>query len=357
MVTTYLVTGGAGFIGSALVRHLVLTRDADVVTVDKLTYAGSLAALASVAGHPRHRFVVADVADGPGVFALLAETQPDVIFHLAAESHVDRSITRPADFIHTNLVGTATLLQAVLSYWESLEAGRAQRFRLVHASTDEVFGSLGPVGAFTEASPYRPSSPYSASKAGADHLVRAWHRTWGLPALLLHASNCYGPFQHPEKLIPTVITRALAGLPIPVYGTGENIRDWLHVDDQVQALVRAAEGGRPGESYLVGARNERRNIDLVREICGVLDHLHPDPAGPYARLAHFVGDRPGHDFRYAVDPSRAERELGWRASVLWSAGLRATVEWYLANATWVGEMLASSADDVTGQPPWDDISN
>jgi len=338
-----LVTGGAGFIGSALVRQLIGETELQVVNLDKLTYAGNLESLGEARDHARHRFVQADICDATAVRRVLAETRPRTMFHLAAESHVDRSIDSPADFVQTNLVGTFTLLREALRYWQELPPAEAASFRLLHVSTDEVFGSLGPKGAFTEETPYDPSSPYSASKAGSDHLVRAWCRTYGLPVLITNCSNNYGPYQFPEKLIPLMIQHALEGKPLPVYGRGENVRDWLHVEDHVRALQLVAESGRVGETYNVGGGNERRNIDVVRQICALVDELGPPcPAEPRESLIQFVTDRPGHDQRYAIDGSKLHRELGWRPLGSFDAGLERTVRWYLDNQSWV-ERVRSGA--------------
>ena len=306
----FLVTGGAGFIGSALVQHAVAA-DHDVLVVDKLTYAGNLDSLAPVKDHPRFRFVRADIADAEAMTAALADFQPDVILHLAAESHVDRSIDGPAAFIETNVVGTFVLLQQALGYWRALPKVKADGFRFHHVSTDEVFGSLGTHGHFSEDSPYRPNSPYSASKAASDHLVRAWHHTYGLPVLISNCSNNFGPRHFPEKLIPLIILNALEGKPLPVYGEGENVRDWLYVEDHARALLLIAERGRVGESYNVGANCERPNIAVVRAICTLMDELAPDAIGPRERLITFVADRPGHDLRYAMDARKIRAELGW----------------------------------------------
>ncbi len=339
-MATLLVTGGAGFVGSALVRKLVRDTDHTVVNVDKLTYAGGLESLAGVDASPRYRFERADVADAARVRAIFGRHRPDAVVHLAAESHVDRSIDGPAAFVRTNVVGTFTLLDESLRYWRDALGGGA--FRFVHASTDEVFGSLGPEGRFAEGSPYAPNSPYAATKAAADHLVRAWHRTYGLPALTTNCSNNYGPYQFPEKLVPLVIARALAGRSLPVYGAGDQVRDWLYVDDHADALIAALERGRPGETYNVGGGAERRNVDVVRALCALLDELAPDPAGPYARLIEFVPDRPGHDARYAVDASKAARELGWSPRETFAGGLRRTVAWYLAHRGWWERALAGA---------------
>ncbi len=326
-----LVTGGAGFIGSAVVR-LAVARGHHVVNLDALTYAACLDSLAEVAGNPRYVFEHADIRDRAALDRILATHAPDAVMHLAAESHVDRSIDGPAVFIDTNMRGTGILLEAVRAYWAA--RGRPAGFRFHHVSTDEVYGSLGPQDPpFTEDTPYAPRSPYAASKAGSDHLVRAWGATYGLPVVLSNCSNNYGPFQFPEKLIPVVILNALAGRAIPVYGAGGNVRDWLHVEDHAEALMLVLERGRAGRSYNIGGEAEARNIDLVRRICAILDRLRPGGA-PHARLIEFVPDRPGHDVRYAIDPARIRAELGWRPSVTLDAGLERTLGWYLANENW-----------------------
>ncbi len=325
-----LVTGGAGFIGSAVVR-LAVARGHQVVNLDALTYAACLDNVASVAGSELYRFEQADIRDRAAVDRVFAAHCPDAVMHLAAESHVDRSIDGPADFIETNITGTFNMLEAARAYWQ--RAGRPAAFRFHHISTDEVFGSLGPEGQFTETTPYDPRSPYSASKAASDHLVRAWHETYGLPVVLSNCSNNYGPFHFPEKLIPVVILNALAGKPIPVYGQGLNVRDWLYVEDHADALLLVVEKGAVGRSYNIGGENERRNIDLVRTICAILDEKRPKP-GSYADQISFVPDRPGHDARYAIDPSRIRQELGWRPSVTVEQGLERTVQWYLDNEAW-----------------------
>lgn len=331
----YLVTGGAGFIGSAVVRRLIETTPHTVLVVDKLTYAGNLDSLAPVAANPRYAFVQADIVDLAAMRRIIGQYAPDVVMHLAAESHVDRSIDGPAAFIQTNLVGTFSLLQASLEYWRCLPDARRRGFRFQHISTDEVFGSLGAEGLFREDTPYQPNSPYSASKAGSDHLVRAWHHTYGLPVVMTNCSNNYGPYHFPEKLIPLVIINALHGEPVPVYGTGANIRDWLYVEDHAEALLAVSERGRTGESYNIGGRCERTNLDVVRMICALLDELAPDPAiGAREKLITFVADRPGHDARYAIDAAKIERDLGWRPRHAFADGLRATVTWYLANRDW-----------------------
>lgn len=328
-----IVTGGAGFIGSALVRLLVLERGYDVLTIDALTYAGCEASLRAVAGQPNHRFLRADIRDGRAMAQAIATFRPDRIIHLAAESHVDRSITGSADFIQTNVVGTFVLLEAARAYWQDLDAAARSAFRFLHVSTDEVYGSLGETGLFTETTPYDPSSPYSASKAASDHLAKAWQRTYGLPVVVSNCSNNYGPYHFPEKLIPLTILNALEGRPLPVYGQGENVRDWLYVEDHARALDRIVAQGRVGETYNVGGRNERRNIDVVRRICAVLDRLVPAPA-PREALITFVADRPGHDARYAIDATRLETELGWRARETFDSGIEKTVQWYCDNAWW-----------------------
>lgn len=335
-----LVTGGCGFIGSALVRHLVRNTDWTVVNVDCLTYAGHLESLEEVATHPRHLLIQKHIADREAMDAAFAEYQPAAVMHLAAESHVDRSLIGPAEFINTNIVGTYTLLEAARTHYGKLAASDKAKFRFLHVSTDEVFGALGATGQFTEETRYDPHSPYSASKASADHLARAWNHSYGLPVLVTNCSNNYGPFQFPEKLIPVVIRKALAEEPIPVYARGENVRDWLHVQDHVSALLRVLETGVIGETYAIGGRAEVRNIDLVHVICKVLDELRPRPqGGTHADLITFVSDRPGHDFRYAIDCSKIERELGWKQSVTFEQGMRATVEWYLGNQAWVNAVL------------------
>lgn len=342
-----LVTGGAGFIGSALVRQLMANPDHVVTTVDKLTYASNLDALATVLDRPNHRFERLDITDAAAMRRVFAEARPQVVYHLAAESHVDRSIEAPRAFIDTNIVGTFTLLSEALRYWRDLPEAEQVKFRFLHVSTDEVFGSLGAEGFFTEDTPYDPSSPYSASKAAADHLVRAWHRTYGLPTLITNCSNNYGPYQFPEKLIPHLTVKALTGRPLPVYGAGENVRDWLFVDDHATALQAVAERGRIGETYVVSGQGERRNIDLVRDLCAILDAERPrDNGRPYADLITFVQDRPGHDFRYAIDATRIQRELGWQPTRTLSEGLRETVCWYLANEDWWRRILSGA-----GQAP------
>lgn len=333
-----LVTGGAGFIGSAVVRHIIAQTSDSVVVVDKLTYAGNLASLAPVAQSDRYAFERADIGDRAAMDRILAQYQPDAIMHLAAESHVDRSIDGPAAFIQTNIVGTYTLLEAARAYWITLPATRRAAFRFHHISTDEVYGDLqGPQDLFREDTPYAPSSPYSASKASSDHLVRAWLRTYGLPVLVTNCSNNYGPYHFPEKLIPLTIINALAGKPLPVYGNGLQVRDWLYVEDHARALYRVVTAGKVGESYNIGGHNERRNIDVVTTLCALLQEMVPQtPAGVarYADLITYVTDRPGHDLRYAIDASKIERELGWRPEETFESGIRKTVAWYLANVPW-----------------------
>lgn len=330
-----LLTGGAGFIGSAVVRQLIRDTEHEVVNVDKLTYAGNLASLAEARNHPRHRFEQVDICDEAEVARVFAEHRPDAVMHLAAESHVDRSIDGPGTFIQTNVVGTFTLLHAARAYWADLDVDARAAFRFHHVSTDEVYGSLGPTGLFTETTPYDPRSPYSASKAASDHLARAWHETYGLPTLVTNCSNNYGPYHFPEKLIPLVILNARAGKPLPIYGQGDNVRDWLFVDDHARALRLVLERGTPGETYNIGGHNERTNLEVVHAICALLDELLPDsPHRPHEGLITFVADRPGHDRRYAIDAGKIGRELGWSPRETFETGLRKTVEWYLANDAW-----------------------
>jgi dTDP-glucose 4,6-dehydratase len=328
-----IVTGGAGFIGSALVRHMVLDKGYEVLNVDGLTYAGNLASLRDVEGKRNYRFLHANICDRGAMERAVAEFRPDRIMHLAAESHVDRSITGAADFIETNVIGTFTLLEMARDYWSRLDGAAKDAFRFLHVSTDEVYGSLADDGLFTEETPYDPSSPYSASKASSDHLAKAWQRTYGLPVVVSNCSNNYGPYHFPEKLIPLTILNALAGERLPVYGKGENIRDWLYVEDHARALDLIAERGRVGETYNVGGRNERRNIDVVRRICAVLDELAPANRRR-EELIEFVTDRPGHDARYAIDASKLENELGWRAQENFDTGIAKTVQWYLDSDWW-----------------------
>jgi len=330
-----LLTGGCGFIGSAVVRHVIRATGHSVVNVDKMTYAASEEAVEEARGHPRHVLVRADIADAAAMRDAFASHQPDAVMHLAAETHVDRSIDGAGPFVHSNVVGTYTLLDATREYWAGLPAERRAAFRFHHISTDEVFGALGAADPpFTETTPYDPRSPYAASKAASDHLVRAWHHTYGLPTMVSNTVNNYGPWQFPEKLIPLVALNALEGRPLPVYGDGSQRRDWLYVEDHAEALVRVLERGRPGATYAIGARQPRSNLEVVRAICAALDARIPDPAGPRERLINFVADRPGHDFRYEIDPSRSEAALGWRAPNDFETGLARTVDWYLANSSW-----------------------
>ena len=331
-----LVTGGAGFIGSAVVR-LAVRQGHQVVNLDALTYAACLENVASVSNAPGYLFEQADIRDRPALDAIFARHRPDAVMHLAAESHVDRSIDGPGAFIETNVTGTYNMLEAARHYW--VGQGRPDTFRFHHISTDEVFGTLGPTGKFTETTPYAPNSPYSASKAASDHLVRAWFETYGLPVLMTNCSNNYGPFHFPEKLIPVVILKALAGAPIPIYGKGENVRDWLYVEDHADALLTVVARGQVGRSYNVGGENEARNVDLVRMLCAILDRKRPK-ATPYSDQIAFVADRPGHDARYAIEPARIREELGWRPSVTLEQGLELTVDWYLANEAWWRPLLA-----------------
>jgi dTDP-glucose 4,6-dehydratase len=335
-----VVTGGAGFIGSALVRYLIGHTNHEVLVVDKLTYAGSLASLASVEGNPRYRFSKSDICDRSAIAEIFSSFGPDAVMNLAAESHVDRSIDGPADFVNTNIVGTYELLEAASAYCSKLNRDRAQKFRFHHISTDEVFGALTEDGRFLEETRYDPRSPYSATKAASDHLVRAWGHTYGLPVLITNCSNNYGPHQFPEKLIPLVTIKGLAGEPLPVYGKGLNVRDWLFVDDHAAALTLILEQGRIGETYNIGGDSERRNIDVVGLICDTLDKLAPLPKGkPRRELITFVSDRPGHDFRYAIDCSKLKSELGWKARHTFESGLLATVQWYIDNHAWWQPLL------------------
>ena len=330
-----VVTGGAGFIGSAVIRHLIQHTRATVINVDKLTYAGNLESLASVSTDPRYRFERVDICDAQGLERVFRTHRPDAVMHLAAESHVDRSIDGPAEFIETNIVGTYTLLQAVRAYWGELQGAAKSAFRFHHISTDEVYGSLGATGLFTENNAYEPNSPYSASKASSDHLVRAWHHTYGMPVVTTNCSNNYGPYQFPEKLIPLVILNALDGKPLPVYGKGENVRDWLYVEDHARALCLVLEKGQVGEVYNIGGHNEQKNLDVVHAICGILDELVPQSkTTPHSQLIKFVQDRPGHDQRYAIDASKIQRKLGWTPQETFTSGLRKTVQWYLENREW-----------------------
>lgn len=328
-----VVTGGAGFIGSAVVRHLVLNKGYEVLNIDKLTYAGTETSVKAVGNRPRYRFLQADICDRAAIEQALVDFRPDRIMHLAAESHVDRSITGAKDFIDTNVIGTFTMLECARQYWLTLDASEKEAFRFLHVSTDEVYGSLGDDGLFTEETPYDPSSPYSASKAASDHLAKAWARTYGFPVVVSNCSNNYGPYHFPEKLIPLMILNALDGKPLPVYGNGANIRDWLYVEDHARALDIIAERGRIGETYNVGGRNERRNIDVVTRICELMDQLRPQQVS-HSRLITYVTDRPGHDARYAIDATKLETELGWKAEENFDTGIEKTVRWYLENEWW-----------------------
>ena len=332
--STIFVTGGAGFIGSAVVRHLLQDTQANVVNIDKLTYAANLDSLPDATGNMKYAFEKQCICDAQGLRRLFEKYQPDAVMNLAAESHVDRSIDGPGEFIQTNVVGTFTILQEALRYWRSLSGEKRERFRFLHISTDEVFGSLGDEGFFMETTAYAPNSPYSASKASSDHLVRAWHHTYELPTLVTNCSNNYGPYHFPEKLIPHMIIKGLAGEPLPVYGDGKNIRDWLYVEDHAKALSLVLERGIVGETYNVGGRNERTNLHVVERICDLLDEISPSPNGPHRNLISFVTDRPGHDRRYAIDASKLERELGWRAEENFETGIRKTVRWYVDHQPW-----------------------
>jgi dTDP-glucose 4,6-dehydratase len=328
-----IVTGGAGFIGSAVCRHLIKETDAEVVNVDKLTYAGNLDSLRSVSQDERYQFVKADICDEVAIEHLFKAVRPDAVLHLAAESHVDRSITGSRSFVDTNIIGTYTMLEFARRYWSSLTGAAKEGFRFLHVSTDEVYGSLGPNGLFSETTAYDPSSPYAASKAASDHLAIAWHRTYGLPVIVSNCSNNYGPYQFPEKLIPLMILNAFHGKPLPVYGDGSNVRDWLYVEDHAKALHLILRKGVPGGTYNVGGRNERTNLEVVKEICATLDKLRP-ANWSHGRYITYVADRPGHDHRYAIDASKLERELGWKAEETFATGLAKTVQWYLENDWW-----------------------
>jgi len=332
---TIIVTGGAGFIGSEVVRYLLKNQDYTVINLDKLTYAGNLTSLLSVDSNPNYHFEQADVCNRASIKKLYELYTPDVIMHLAAESHVDRSIDSAAEFMQTNIIGTYILLEEALHYWQALDADKQKTFRFHHVSTDEVYGSLGAEGLFTETSPYDPSSPYSASKASSDHLVRAWHRTYGLPVVITNCSNNYGPYQFPEKLIPHIIICALQGKPLPIYGKGDNVRDWLHVEDHAKALWKVASEGVPGETYNIGGHNEKTNLEVVHAICAAMDKLLPESEfKPHSDLITYVDDRPGHDQRYAIDATRIEQDLGWVPGETFDTGLQKTVEWYLNNRDW-----------------------
>lgn len=342
---TVLVTGGAGFIGSALVRYLINLGGYRVYNFDKLTYAGNLESLSSIESQGLYSFIKGDICDANSLRKAFREIKPNLVFHLAAESHVDRSIDGPLEFVNTNIIGTAQLLEVSLSYWKDLDTDLQSLFRFVHVSTDEVFGSLGTQGFFDESSAYDPSSPYSASKAASDHLVRAWSRTYGLPAIISNCSNNYGPFQFPEKLIPLVICRALEGLSLPVYGKGEQIRDWLYVDDHAKALLLIAETGCSGKTYLIGGSNERKNIDVVKTVCQELNQRilkKPKNTSDFANLIEFVADRPGHDARYAIDPKRLVTELNWVPEESFETGIVKTIDWYLKNTEWVSRIKDGS---------------
>jgi dTDP-glucose 4,6-dehydratase len=337
---TIFVTGGAGFIGSAIIRHLLDETEAFVVNIDKLTYASNLDSIPQAQGHPRYTFAQVDICDETALRILFDRHEPQAVMNLAAESHVDRSIDGPAEFVRTNIVGTFTLLQEALRYWRSQDAPSRALFRFLHVSTDEVYGSLGAQGLFSETTPYRPNSPYSASKASSDHLVRAWRETFELPTLVTNCSNNYGPYQFPEKLIPHMIIRGLAGEDLPVYGDGQNVRDWLYVEDHARALTSVLQHGRVGETYNIGARSERTNLDVVHAVCDGLDQIRPANRGPRRASIKFVADRPGHDRRYAIDPTKLERELGWRAEQDFETGIEKTIAWYVAQRHWWDDILA-----------------
>lgn len=340
---TYFVTGGAGFIGSNFILSLLPAENITVVNFDKLTYAGNLESLASLANDPNYIFAEGDICDPARVSELLSSHQPDYIINFAAESHVDRSIDGPSEFIQTNIVGTFELIEATRKYWGTLIGEKRQAFRFLHVSTDEVFGSLGPEGYFTEETPYAPNSPYAASKAASDHLIRSYNRTFGFPALTTNCSNNYGPHQFPEKLVPLIIHNALKGKPLPIYGDGQQIRDWLYVEDHCQAIRTVLEKGTLGEVYTVGGNNEKANLDIVHSICDLLDEMSPEPSGkPYKSLITFVNDRPGHDRRYAIDSGKVQRELGWTPKETFATGLRKTIQWYLDHQTWVDRVMSGA---------------
>ncbi len=347
---TIMITGGAGFIGSALIRQFIAETDATIVNIDKLTYAGNLATLAEALDNPRHHFEQVDICDSDAINELFSKYQPHAIMHLAAESHVDRSIEGPAAFIETNIVGTYTLLEAARQYWSTLDGDKRDQFRFHHISTDEVYGTLGADGLFTEETAYAPNSPYSASKASSDHLVRAWHHTYGLPTIMTNCSNNYGPYQYPEKLIPLMILNALDGKPLPVYGRGDNIRDWLYVEDHAYALRVVLEQGQLGECYNIGGHNEKTNLEVVKTICTYLDERFPEsPHAPHERLISYVEDRPGHDQRYAIDADKIKRELGWTPRETFDTGLKKTIDWYIENAeTWKKVTSASYQGERLG---------
>ena len=338
-----LVTGGAGFIGGNFIHHLIANTDAQILNLDLLTYAGNRQTLAAIEAEPRYRFVQGDIADQAAVQDLLDEFRPDCIVNFAAESHVDRSIDGPADFIHTNIVGTYNLLDRALAYWRTLDDDGRAGFRFLHVSTDEVYGSLGETGAFTEQTPYAPSSPYSASKASSDHLVQAWHHTYGLPTLTTNCSNNYGPYQYPEKLIPLMILNALDGKPLPIYGTGQNVRDWLFVEDHCRAIWHVIGHGVPGQMYNVGGNSEKTNLEVVDTLCALLDELLPESRHrPHAHLKTFVADRPGHDWRYAIDAGKIREQLGWQPQETFESGMRLTVQWYLEHRDWCEQVKQGS---------------
>jgi len=342
MTDAIMVTGGAGFIGSNFVLQWLAEAGSLVVNVDKLTYAGNLKNLLSISSDRRHHFVHGDICDGGLIAKLLLEFRPKAILHFAAESHVDRSVLSPGEFVHTNVTGTFTLLEGARAYWQALDDGHRRQFRFLHVSTDEVYGSLDASDpAFCETTPYAPNSPYSASKAASDHFVRAYRHTYGLPTLTTNCSNNYGPYQFPEKLIPLIIHNALAGKPLPVYGDGQNVRDWLYVEDHCRAIRRVLDAGKPGETYNIGGRSEMKNIDVVRMICSMLDKLTPKPKA-HAELINFVKDRPGHDRRYAIDAGKIERELGWKPAETFASGIAKTVQWYLDHQAWVAEVTSGA---------------